>query len=214
LGKKYYDICNELSISPQDISNNINKEIIKKLFRSDYCTLITDIITNEVDGKALIKIKVKDNFFLYHPSYEFRFDVHEYLISQIIRMNLRNCALLRDILTGFFERIFYPNKHNFKSSPDRESINFIAFEFDYINDDKSIFDFEKQNWNNVSLKSKINYFELREKTKINPEIRKDCCKAVNLMKSYVIFIARQTREIVAWEKVDLSDKNIIAVDYL
>lgn len=217
LGQEYLDKCQELSMEPKQIEEDGNKRIIRDIFRSTYSAEISNIVTREIEGKTLIKIQVKDNFFLYHPTCESRLDVHNGLLSPVIALNVRNCAFMREIFAGFFERIYYGSIHDLTKTAQIEDKKYYGFEFDYIDDNNYIFDFENPKWKPVSIKSeddKISLRKFREKARANPDVRIECCKAVNLMKRYKIFIDKSTRKIVPLDKVDSNDSNILPLDYL
>jgi hypothetical protein len=214
LGQEYLNKCHELSLDPRQIADHPNTAIIHDIFRSTYSAEITHISKREVEGKTLIKIQVKDHFFLYHPTCESRIDVHNHLISPIINLNVRNCALMREIFAGFFEKIFYGNVHDLLHTAHREDKMYYGFEFDYFENNQCMFDFESSNWKPVSTNSKINIREFNAKRDENHEIRKERCKSVNLLTKYKIFVDKRTREILPWNNIDLNDPNILPIDYL
>lgn len=214
MGSHYLEKCKELGLDRTKIEESKNKKIIQDLFHSFYAAEILDIAKKEVDGKTLIKLQVKDNFFLYHPTCESRLDVHNGLLSTVIGLYGRNCAVLRDILTGFFEKIYLDAGIDVGISHGLEVNKYSGFEYDLMDGNNCLFDFENPNWIPVSKNKKIEYFKWKNNSEEHPNIRKDCCKAVNLMKRYKVFIDKETRNPVTWNELDLKDPNILPLDYL
>ena len=214
LGRQYLDKCQGLSLDHTNIEEPANKSIIQGLFSSCYAAEITDIAKKEVEGKTLIKVQVLNNFFLYHPTYESRLEVQNLLLSPVIDLKVRNCALFRDILTGFFERVFYDAGIDTNYSPKMEEKRYVAVEYDYQDGENYLFDFESPHWVPVSQSNKIGYYKWRNIAEENPDARIECCKGVNLMKRYRVFIEKSTRQMIPWKNLDLSDANILPLDYI
>jgi len=214
LGRQYLDKCQELGIDRTKIDEPQNKRIIQDLFHSCYSAEITGIVKKDIEGKTLIKVQVRDNFFLYHPTCESRLDVHNALLSPVIQLGVRNCAMLRDILTGFFEKIYLDAGSDAGISHGLEDKKYSGFEYDFIDGDHCICDFESPNWKPVSTSNKIDYNGLNSRAEEHPEVRSHCCKAVNLMKRYRVFIDKKTRNPVPWDSCAENDPNILPLDYL
>jgi len=214
MGSHYLEKCKELCLDRTKIDESKNKKIIQNLFHSFYAAEILDIAKKDVEGKTLIKVQVRDNFFLYHPTCESRLDVHNGLLSTVIGLNVRNCAVLRDILTGFFEKIYLDAGNDVGYSHGLEDKKYSGFEYDFIDGNHCILDFENPNWKPVSTSNKIEYKKLNSMAEEHPDVRNHCCKAVNLMKRYRVFIDKKTRNPVPWNNLDEKDPNIIHLDYL
>lgn len=214
MGKQYLDKCKELTLDRKKIDDPQNKRIIQALFHSCYSADISSISKKEVEGKTLIKLQVKDNFFLYHPTCESRIDVHNALLSSVIGLKVRNCAVLRDILTGFFEKIYLDTGSDAGVSHGLEDKKYNGYEYDFIEGNNCIFDFENPNWKPVSTSNKIEYNRLNSVAEEHPDMRRNCCKAVSLMKRYRVFIDKRTRNSVPWNNLDENDPNILSLDYV
>lgn len=214
MGRQYLEKCQELSLDRTRVDEPKNKRIIQDLSHSCYAAEIVDIAKKEVDGKTMIKVQIKDNFFLYHPTCESRLDVHNTLLSSVIGLKVRNCLVLRDILTGFFEKIYLDAGDDAGYVHGLEAKKYSGFEYDFIDGENCILDFTKSNWKPVSTSNKIPYEELNSKAKNHPDVRSNCCKAVSLLKRYSIFIDKKTRNPVPWNNMDENDPNLIHLDYL
>jgi hypothetical protein len=214
MGRQYLEKCQELGFDRTKIDEPQNKRIIQELSHSCYAAEITGIAKKEVDGKAMIKVQVKDNFFLYHPTCESRLDVHNALLSSVISLKVRNCAVLRDILTGFFEKIYLDAGLDAGYAHGLEDKKYSGFEYDFIDGNHCILDFESSNWNPVSTSNKIPYRKLHSLAEEHPDMRHNCCKAVSLMKRYRVFIDKKTRNPVPWNNLDENDPNILSLDYV
>jgi hypothetical protein len=214
MGDQYLDKCNELGLDSKAVEEPKNKHIIQALFHSCYSAEIIEIDRREVEGKSLLKLNVGDNFFLYHPTCESRLDVHNQLLSPVINMKVRNCALLRDIFTGFFEKVYYGDIHADSDAVDINIKRLYGFEYDYLDDGNCLMDFKNPKWRPVSSNEKIDFFEFRNKVKDDPTIRIEYCKAVNLMSRYKVFIEKDSRKLISWNDFDQKNSNILTVDYL
>lgn len=214
MGRQYLDKCQELGLDRTKIDEPQNKRIIQDLFHSCYAAEITGIAKKEVEGRTLIKLQVKDNFFLYHPTCEKRLDVHNALLSSVIGLKVRNCSVLRDILAGFFAKIYLNSGSEAGVSHGLEDKNYRGFEYDFIDGDHCILDFESPNWKSVSIANKIPYWALNSMAEEHHSVRSNCCKAVNLLKRYKVFIDKKTRNPIPWDSCAENDPNILPLDYL
>ncbi len=214
LGDEYLDKCVELGLVANAVSDDKNKRIISALFKSCYSAEVVHIGRYEVEGKSLIKLQVKDNFFLYHPTCESRLDVHNQLLSPAISLKVRNCALMRDIFTGFFEKVFCGSMHETSDVIDLDNKRYCGFEYDYTDEGQRLLDFESSKWRPVSSTNKIDFFHFRNKAEENPDIRIECCKAVNMMGRYKVLINRDTIMPIPWNEGNSEDSNILTLDYL
>jgi hypothetical protein len=211
LGKKYKLKCLEKEIDPINITNEINKEIIKSIFWVDYSCIINDII--QYEEKKIFKVIVKDHFFLFKPSLDNRIDVHNFLLTDVANVFFRNCPLMRDVITGFFESVFFSKDYENNVSPDRELINFMGFEFDYVKNENCIFDFSKSGWLNVDEKKKINLPKCKELTAKHELERVELCKSVNNLKRYKMRVDKSTKETIPWDK-NVETNNFVEFNYI
>ena len=218
LGKKYYKKCEELGLLKNitKITDEKNKQIIKAIFKADYSCLIEDIVRHP--SLPIFKFIVKDHFFLYHPSYDNRRDVHNFLIADVANIFYRNCPLMRDIICGFMEYVFYYNDElytdeNYQVSPNRECIHFLAFEFDYKKQKSSAFDFENPNWRPITKQKQLDLDKLKKDSFSGSISRQELCKGVNRLRQYKIQLSKEDYTPVPWNQKKAS-KDIVEFDYI